>query len=339
MREDVYARILKVVENRAIIESLSPLDRRLVERIDRDYRRSGLRLDRAKREELRKIKQELAELASQFSRHISEEDAEVLYTRGELSGMPDSFFDGRETRVDDADGVEKFVVTTKYPDLYPVLMHAKRWQARKALKLKEETRCPENIAIIEKAIKLRYQAAQLMGYRTHADYQLEIMMAKKPDHVTKFESDLRARLNVLAELELKTMDELKAEELESFGEPVDTTLYSWDYLYYKNLIKERQYNVSDEEVKQYLSMENVTKGILDTYQHTLGLRFVRSSEPGWHKDVFVYEVWDAKTGEFVGHFLMDLYPREGKYNHAACFPIRSGFERPDGTREYPVAAI
>ena len=338
MREDVYKVVLSVFENKEIMDKLDPVDRRLVEKVELSYRRNGLKLTKEKQTELKKVKEELAELGSAFSRNISEEDGKALFSREELIGMPDSFFEGRDEE-EDENGVKKFVVTTKYPDLYPVMKQAKLCKTRKTLKDKDETRCPENVELIEKAIKLRYKHAQLMGYKTHAAFELEVMMAKKPETVVSFENDLRDRLNVLADKELYVMTQLKAEQQEDLGEPVETDLYSWDYLYYTNLTKERQFNINDDEVKQYFSMENVTKGILDTYQNMLGLKFVKCPEVGWHEDVSIHEVWDASTGEFVGHFFMDLYPREGKYNHAACFPLRSGFEHADGTREYPVAAI
>ncbi|KAJ1915258.1 metalloendopeptidase [Mycoemilia scoparia] len=337
MREDVYKVVFSVFNNKEIMDRLSPLDRRLATKVEEDYRRNGLNLTADKREELKKVKEELAELSTKFNRNISEEDGEALFTREELAGLPDSFFDERETR--EVDGVTKYVVTTKYPDLYPVLKQAKVWKTRMALKEKDETRCKGNVGLIEKAIKLRHKQAQLMGYKTHAGFKLEVMMAKKPENVIHFENDLRNRLNVLADRELAEIAALKAEEFNQVNENFDGELYMWDYAYYINLIKERRFNVSDDEVKQYFSMGNVTKGILDTYQNMLGLKFVKSSETAWHRDVTVHEVWDSATGDFVGHFLMDLYPREGKYNHAACFPLRPGFERADGTREYPVAAI
>ena len=93
-------------------------------------------------------------------------------------------------------------------------------------------------------------------------------------------------------------------------------------------------------MKQYFSLDSVTKGLLEIYQKMLGLTFTKVQDGNlWHQDVTMYEVNDTETGDFVGHFYMDLFPREGKYNHAACFPFRRGFAKPDGTRQYPVSAI
>ncbi|KAJ2858282.1 metalloendopeptidase [Coemansia erecta] len=337
MREDVYKVVRAVFDNESEMAKISPEDRRLVEKMELQYRRNGLALGKEDRKNLGDLNKQILELGVRFSRNVNEGDGKILLTREELEGLPDSYFDSRTTETED--GIEKYVVTTKYPDLVPAMQLAKREDTRRRLLYVEETRCPENIPLLQKAAKLRLQAAQLLGYKTHAEFILEVNMAKTPKEVAEFESDLRKRLNALADTEIVEIEELKKADKKAAGEPF-TGLYIWDFRYYSNLVKERKHNIKDEEVKQYLPMKEVTRGVLDIYQEMLSLRFVKVADPPvWHADVEMYEVWEAAEDTFIGHFYLDLYPREGKYNHAAVWPIRPRFERLDGSHEYPVAAM
>ncbi|ORX64160.1 zincin [Linderina pennispora] len=118
----------------------------------------------------------------------------------------------------------------------------------------------------------------MLGYSTHAEYVLEEHMAKTPKEVLDFEHDLRERLTVLGLKEVEEIEELKRADKRAVGEEY-TGLFSWDFRYYTNLVKERKHNISDEEVKQYFPMKEVTRGILDIYQRMLSLRFVKVENP------------------------------------------------------------
>ncbi|KAJ1718799.1 metalloendopeptidase [Coemansia biformis] len=216
---------------------------------------------------------------------------------------------------------------------------ARREDTRRRLLVVAESRCPENIPLLQEAVKLRLEAARLLGYQTHAEFVLEDNMAKDPASVLRFENDLHERLGTLADKELGELEALKRADKEAAGERYEG-LFHWDFRYYANLAKERKHSIREDEVRQYFPMAEVVRGVLDIYQETLGLRFVRvDGPPVWHPDVEMYEVWEADGDEFVGHFYLDLYPRAGKYNHACVNPLRSGFQRPDGSREYPAAAM
>ncbi|KAJ2727161.1 metalloendopeptidase [Coemansia sp. Benny D115] len=337
MREDVYRVVRAVYENKDEMARLGDEDRRLVDKIHEGFRDNGLALSKDKREKLGEIIKHISELCIKFQRNVNEQDGRETFTRDELEGLPEDYFDGRATEA--VDGVEKYVVTTKYPDLMPLLQLAKREETRKRINIANEQRCPENVGILEEIVKLRLDAAKLLGYKTHAEPVIEKKMAKTPKAVMDFENDLRARLNILGKRELKEFEDSKRADNERLGKPFDG-IYSWDFRYYANLVKERKHNVSEEEAKQYFPMKEVTKGVLDIYQKMLSLRFVKvANPPVWHADVDMYEVWEGDSDVFVGHFYLDLYPRDAKYNHAAVWSIRSGFDRADGSREFPVAAM
>ncbi|KAJ2784815.1 metalloendopeptidase [Coemansia interrupta] len=337
MREDLYKVVHAVYTNKDEMDKLGDEDRRLVEKMELGFQQSGLGLNSDDRSRLGEIRKQLSELGIKFSRNVNENDGRETFTREELAGLPDSFFDGRETEV--VDGVEKYIVTTKYPDMVPVMQLASSERTRRRLMVTNEQRCPENVELMQEAIALRLEAARLLGYKTHAEFVLVEKMAKTPKAVMDFEHDLRGKLNELARGELKEYEEAKRADKKAAGEEYDG-LFNWDFRYYANLIKERKHSVNEEEVKQYLPMKEVTRGILDIYQNMLSLRFAKvENPPVWHPDVEMYEVWEAMSNEFVGHFYLDLYPRDAKYNHAAVWPIRSGYAKEDGTHEYPVAAM
>ncbi|KAJ2105645.1 metalloendopeptidase [Coemansia sp. S142-1] len=206
----------------------------------------GLALDKNKREYLGTIRMRLSELAIKFSHNIDEGDGQTVLTHDELEGLPRDFFEGRTTKV--VDGQEGSAVTTKYPDIIPVMKMAKREETRERMFVVEGQRCPENIPILQEAGALRLEAAQLLGYKTHAEFVLEENMSKAPVPVLEFEEDLRSRLNVLADTEIEEIEALKKADKQAARKPY-AGLFGWDYRYYSNLVKERKHNINDEEVK------------------------------------------------------------------------------------------
>jgi len=105
-------------------------------------------------------------------------------------------------------------------------------------------------------------------------------------------------------------------------------------------LKKKEYKVNENEIKLYFPVDVVVKGLLDVYQELLGLKFIKVENPSvWHPDVEMFEVFDANHGEFVGQFYIDMFPRDGKYTHAAAFGLQKAFILPDGTWQHPAAAI
>ncbi|KAJ2874587.1 metalloendopeptidase [Coemansia aciculifera] len=249
MREDVYRAVRAMFDNAIEMASLGPEDRRLVEKLELTFRRHGLAFDKEKREHLDKIRMHLSELAIMFSHNINEGDGRAVLTCDELEGLPRDFFEGCATEI--VDGQEGSVM-------------AKREETRERMFVVEGQRCPDNIPILQEAVALRLEAAQLLGYKTHAEFVLEENMAKAPAPVLEFEEDLRSRLNVLADKEIEEIEALKKADKQAVGKPY-AGLFGWDYRYYSNLVKERKHNINDDEVKQYFPVKEVTRCILDIY--------------------------------------------------------------------------
>jgi thimet oligopeptidase len=311
--------------------ALSPERARLLEHWLRDFRRNGLELDEAGQTRLRAINEEATKLALEFDSNIADSSMSLKATPAELAGLPDAWIAGHKPG---ADG--KITVTTDYPDYFPVLQYAKDRKVALELYKKFENRAADtNIAILDRILALRHEKAKLLGYDSWADYMLEPRMAKDAKTVAAFLESLRVHLKDKGAREMKA---LRGAHVKLGGKATDAIPPS-DRVYLEDQIRNTKYGVDSKEVSQYFEVSRVKQGLLDITAKMFGLSYRRSaSMPTWHADVEPIEVLDAK-GKLVGRFYFDLFPREGKFKHAAVFSIRDTVKLPDGRRLVPIAAI
>jgi Zn-dependent oligopeptidase len=313
MREDVY-KVVKHVYDSTDRSKLHPEDARFLEKVELQYRRDGLALSESDRNTLKALKKRLSELKIDFQKNINEDKTSLQFSNEQLEGMPGDYLQSLKKEND------LFVVTMKYPDLFPILNRATNEQVRQSMDVANSTRCKENVAILEEAIQIREKMSKLLGYADHAAFTLEVRMAKQTDRVRTFLEDLKVRLRPLAQKELDVLLALKKKEKEQLKADFDGKLNSWDFRYYHRLLLEQEYQVNEEEIKEYFSLTTVTKGMLDLYQQVLGLKFTEVTQPPvWHTDVSMYKVEDSESSEMVGYFYLDLFPRDGKYTHAGIY--------------------
>lgn len=330
-REDLYRALLAVQAN--VGNELEGETKRFLEKSLLEFKRNGLELESEKRAILTDKMKKLSDLETIFQQNIAEDKTEVLFSLEELDGCLDDFLSSLEKR--DIDGKTFYVATTKYPDVTGILKYAKSPDTRKKIDIAFSTRASSNEPILEEAIILRAEIAQMLGYKNHADYVLEDRLAKSLDAVLRFEDELRTRLIPLAKAELEKLSDVKAQN----ESPIDG-FYSWDLAYYSRLILEADYAVDEQLIKHYFSLDRVVPEMLKIYEEVLGLVFTRTDKVStWDEDALAFEVHDAATGDLFGYFYLDLYPRTGKYTHAGCFPLIPGYILPDGTRSTPIAAI
>jgi len=168
-----------------------------------------------------------------------------------------------------------------------------------------------------------------------------VRMAKDPNSVETFLDDLIKKLDAPLEKDIHSLLKYKKQECESRGIPFDNTVNAWDFHYYMNKVLELEYQVNDNEIKEYFPLEVVTEGIFKVYQELLGLKFKELKDyPSWHTDVQCFEVYDLEHPDhYIGQFFVDLFPRDGKYGHAAVFGIQKGYSLHDGTWQHPAAAL
>jgi thimet oligopeptidase len=328
-REDLY-RAMK--DYAAKKEPLKGEDARLLEKTLLDFRRSGLELPARTRDEITNIHKTLAKLEADFGKNINEAKDYALLTKEQLDGVPADVLAKLER-----DG-DKYRVDVDYPTFFAVEENGRDPGARRALEVKFDDRAARlNLPIFAEALKLRLQAARLLGYATHAAYATEENMAKNPKVINAFLERLRAKLKPLGQDEL---DVLLAFKRAMEGRTSDGVLHAWDWRYYDNLLKRTKYEVDQEKVREYFPADLVVERMLEFYQKLLGVRFRQIPDAvTWHPDVKLFEITDASGGAPIGYFYMDLFPREGKYKHAAAFQLITARRLTDGTYQKPVAAI
>ncbi|KAL2629464.1 hypothetical protein R1flu_014150 [Riccia fluitans] len=327
MREDVY-RVVKAFADKD--EPLGSEAQRYVDRLVRDFERLGLNLSKEKRNELEMLNTKIGEFCLLFHQNVNEENQLLYFSEAELAGVPTDFLKELKRSKDG-----KLEVSLKYHHYFPVMERCKIGATRKALGIAHDQRCiRENVPILQKVLSLRHTVAQILGYENHAEYETAVRMAKSPEKVKDFLEGISARMSVLARKELRRLREMKMEEEGS------ETFSMYDLRYYINKAEEAEFKVDFEQVKQYFPIEVVTQGLLKIYQDLLGLRFKEVHRPQvWHQEVQQYAVFDAETGERMGFFYLDLFPRSGKYAHTCVCSLQTGCVQSDGTRQLPVAAL
>lgn len=336
MRVDVF-RALKALDQKEEEKSkLSPEGRRYLARLIRNGKRNGLDLSENVQEELKNIKKKMSDLSIDFSKNLNEDTTSFEFTRDELAGCPDDFLNSLEKGE-----AGKLKVTLKYPHYFPVMGKCRVPATRAKMEKAFNSRClKENTLLLEDTIVLREKQAQLLGYPTHADYVLEMRMAKNPQAVAKFLKDLNGKLQALKAEEFKTYLKYKAEEAAKYNFEDDGKINPFDMRYYMKMAEERLYSVDHQKLKEYFPMDKVTKGLLEIYQTILNLKFALVPDANvWHEDVTMYSVKDADDDRLLGHFYLDLYPRDGKFGHAAVFPLQPGCINPEGKRQTCVTAM
>jgi thimet oligopeptidase len=303
---------------------------RLLAHVLRDFRRNGLELDAKGQARVREINEELTKLGQDFDANLAASHLSIDATPAQLEGLPKEWLASHKPG---ADG--KVRVSTDYPDYFPVLTYAKdRKVALELYKQFENRAADKNLAVLDKILALRAEKAKLLGYPTWADYVLEPRMAKDSKTVASFLDGLKKHLAKKADVE---MGEFRAAHVKLGGKPNDPIPPS-DRLYLEDQLRKSKYGLDSKEVSQYFEVRKVKEGILTITAKMYGITYRRADLPTWHADVEPMEVVDA-SGKVLGRFFFDLYPREGKYKHAAVFSIRDTVKLQDGSRLVPMAAI
>lgn len=315
MRKDIYEALQHAQQNTPA-NTLDAPSQRLLDRLLRDRRRSGLALPEDKQTKFKDLKTQISNLCIEFRKNCDEEKGYLLFTKEELHGVPESVVEGYE--IVEKDGEEKYKVTFKTPDVVTIFNNAKNPETRKKAFMGYENRSTVNTPLFKQIMELRKEAAAVIGYDTWADYIIEPKMAKTAKTAIDFLDDLLAKIKPIGEKERDKLLELKKQDCEELGIPFENTFYAWDYRYLSRLYVEKNFQLNDELVKQYLPVEHVVKKVLDIYQQILSVRIVSAKDATtWHKEVSVFSVWDT-LGEkdskesFLGYLYLDLFPREDK---------------------------
>ncbi|XP_002158573.3 thimet oligopeptidase isoform X1 [Hydra vulgaris] len=334
MREDVFKNLIALQKKNC---EMSKEAARYLERLIRNGQRDGLHLSKDTQEEVKRIKKRISDLSIEFNKNCNEENTVFEFTEDELSGLPQDFLNGLKK----SESGDKFQVSLKYPDYFPCMKNARNPDVRKILETAFNSRCiKENTPILEELIELRDKKAKILGFENHASFVTEMRMAKTADTVMSFLDELAVKLEPLGAQEVTEMLTLKKEECAKYGYTFDNKINYWDMRYYMNMIEKSKYCIDHEKLKEYFPLNAVITGVLDIYQELLSVTFNEIVDAQtWHSDVSLYSVTDVATNKRMGYFYLDLFPREGKFGHAACFSLQPGCFKENGERMLSVSAM
>lgn len=329
-RDDLYAavRAYAATDEAAGLRGES---RRLLDFLLRDLRRAGHELNSDDRAEVRRLRERLVELEIDFQKNIAEYEDHLEVAPEDLAGLPADYREGLAP----GEREGSYRVTMAYPHVVPFMENAERRDLREALSFKFSSRAvAANRPILEEAVRLRDRIAALFGAPSWAHYQMEEKMARNPEAVAAFYDELIPPLTARGTAEVEVMTEMLAEDTGA------DELRTWDWRYYDTQLRKSQYGVDNNAVAEYFPLEATLDGLLDITGEVFGLTYrPRRDIRGWHDEAVLYEILDAASGKSLAFFWADLFPREGKYNHAAAFPLVPGRRLKVGSYVRPVSAI
>lgn len=330
-REDLYQAVAGYAAT-AEAAALEGERARLLEFTSRDLRRAGHELDPVTRAEVKRLTSRLVALGVQFEQNIAEYKDYLVVRKEDLEGLPEWYVEGLSAGEEEG----TLRVTMAYPDVVPFMENAARRDLRQELSFKFNTRAlAENRPLLEEAVAQRSRIAELFGEPSWAHHQLEERMAKTPESVESFYEELLGPLTEAARQEIAEMESLLASDTGS----TEDWLQVWDWRYYDTRLRRERHGVDPNEVAEYFPLELVLAGMFELTGEVFGLEYVASDGTTWHEDVRSYEIRDRSSGRVIALFHMDLFPREGKFSHAAAFPLVPGRRLTDGTYQRPVSAI
>lgn len=332
----LFEKVKHVYDNRHNM-NLDDQQIRVTEKYYNDFIRSGAGLNDADKETLKAINEKLSLLSLQFGNNLLAENAAfklVIDNEKDLSGLPQSSIDAAAEQAK-KDGMEgKWVFTLSKPSLIPFLQYADNRDLREKIYMGYVMRgnndnANDNKALIEEMSKLRLQKAQLLGYEDYASYVLEANMAKDVPTVDKFLADLFNPAVKVAKKELKELQKIAK----------DTKVESWDWWYYAEKLRKEKFDFDENELKPYLSLDNVRDGMFMVANKLYGITFEsRNDIPVYFEGVETWEVKE-KDGSHLGIIYIDYFPRDSKGGGAWCTSFREAGYDINGNKITPLVSL
>jgi thimet oligopeptidase len=308
--EGIYARFQRAAPADGI-------DRKLKQDVVEAFEDTGVALPPEKRARMKAILQRLEEVRQAFARNIRDNKTRLAFSAEETKGLPASYLES--ARRDDKGN---FLLGFEYPEYEPFMSNAENEEARRRYHIAFSNRgTPQNLDLLGETTRLRREIAGLYGLPSYAHFATRRRMVQNPETVHRFLDEVKGKVR---EIERKEIDELRAFKAERLGKSLqDVTLNRWDVPYYQEQLKKARYNVDQEALRAYFPTDASVAWVFAISGEMYGVKFVPAKAPLWHPSVRYYDVIDGGTGDFLSGIYLDLFPREGKYSHAAAFGVRS----------------
>ena len=303
--QDLYEKF-KEIETKNLDEESKTFYRDL----EIDFKDAGHGLSDEKKDRLTEIEKKLIDLSISFSENIANDKTEVLFLEDELKGL------GQNELKNLRKNNDNFVITMAYPDINAVMENCSVRTTREIVwKAFNNRAVQENIPILEEAVLLRNEKALLFGFKTWAEYRLQNRMAKSPKNVDSMYESLIPKLQKAAEVE---KSKLAVDNIEV------SDIAPWDIRYFISKERSKVSSIENSELKKFFYIHDVKTEMFKVCEEVFDLQIKpESNETAWHEDVELWSLWE-KDGQQLAYFYLDLYPREGKFTHAAVFDISSG---------------
>lgn len=337
LNEKLFERVKAVYDQRGALE-LDAEQNRLLEKTYRDFVRAGALLDAEQKARLKAINGELSLAAVKFGQNILAENGNyaLVLESADLDGIPSNVRDQAREKAEATGKKGKYVFTLHKPSLIPFLTYSQKRELREEIYKAYLNRCNngdeyDNKQLINDFIRLRTEKAHLLGYPSYADYVVADEMAGTTDAVYKLLNEIWTPALERAKGELAEMEELFRKD------HPDGEFASWDWWYYAEKVRKQKYQLEEELLRPYFSLENVQSGIFFLANRLYGITFRPIVVPLYHPDAIAYEVLDADESH-LGVLYFDYFPRDGKSQGAWCGNyVEQTYE--DGKRVAPVVSI
>ena len=334
LNEDLFKKVKHVYDNKDRF-NLNTEQSTLLDKKYKSFSRNGANLSEDKKQQLRVIDKQLASLKLKFGENIlAETNAfEMLITNeADLSGLPEGAIEAAK-QLAESKNKDGWLITLDYPSYIPFMTYADNRALRKKLAIAFGAKGFKNDKLDNQQhvlyiARLRFERANLLGYTTHAHFVLEERMAQTPEKVNSFLQDLLVKAKPAALREFAQLEQF-AKELDNIDQ-----LEKWDSAYYSEKLKQKLFNLDDEQLKPYFKLENVIDGAFQVANKLFGLQFKKiDTIDKYHEDVMTYEVLD-ENNQLVSIFYADFFPRAGKRNGAWMTSYKPQFIK-DGINQRP----
>ncbi|MDE6374358.1 MAG: M3 family metallopeptidase [Alistipes sp.] len=338
MNAPLFEKVKSVYDRRREL-GLGPDESRLLEKTYRSFVRSGALLDEAQKARLKEINEELALVSVKFGANLLAENNNFVLelTADDLDGIPSNARDLARDKAQEMGRSGKYVFTLHKPSMLPLLTYSKRRDLRETIYKAYLGRGShgdefDNRQLVNDFVRLRAEKAHLLGYPSYAAYVTDDQMAGTPAAVYSLLNEIWTPALERAQGELAEMEELFKADYP------DGEFASWDWWYYAEKLRKKNYSLDEEMLTPYFSLENVQTGVFFLANRLYGITFRPVAVPVYHSEVTAYEVLDADESH-LGIVYFDYFPREGKSQGAWCgYYVEQGYDD-QGARIAPVVSI
>ena len=321
-REDVFKAIKACAAKQP---NLTGEDEKLLSETLRDFRRAGMELPAEKRKEIGRLRQELSKLAAEFEANILATKAPVVFAKEELEGVSDNFLSSPGIKIAN----DRYrVMADSIWQYNTVEDNARSEGTRKKLYVAHDSLAKEeNVPVVNQILALRNQIALLLGYKSWADYQAEIRMAKTAVNAQAYVDNLVTGVQAKFDAEVRELQQMKAADT---NDP-NARIGVWDWRYYSNQLTKQKFALDKEALRNFLPLQQTLDGMFSIFGRVFGLGFEEiKALSKWADDLQLYVVFDTASKAPVGLLYLDLFPRDGKTGGGGEYEIVSGRRLNDG---------